>query len=101
MAGVSGWPALTLALTAFAPLRVATALRHSFTCAAAYAATDAPPPLPGESAAAADAAAPPRRVLVGFARPVSVRETPPGEHKASSLTQNAKCFPKQNATFTF
>jgi hypothetical protein len=71
------WEAAGVAPRGATAERVTTALRHSFTCVAAYAATDAPPPLPSDEATpddnAARSAAPPRRVLVGFARTVSVR----------------------------
>ena len=71
------WEAAGCAPRNATPERVATALRHTFSCVAAYAASGAPPPPPsdGQAATADDArlAAPPRRVLVGFARTVSVR----------------------------
>ena len=65
------WEATGIAPRGATAERVATALLHSFSCAAAYAATEVPPPPPDANANALPPT--PRRVLVGFARTVSVR----------------------------
>jgi hypothetical protein len=71
------WVATGVAPPGTTGTRVATALRHSYACVAAHAAWETPPgdeaTVPQAPPPADAASAPQRRVLVGFARTVSVR----------------------------